>query len=455
MAGAITHTYRYPFTSSIEREPQGAQARLATSGAVHDSPYFFQGSLRQPRITAQALRTLSNVVGARYYIPPAMLARILREADPVVTCGGGLLRFEAFSACASAYARVDLTPDAYRGVVVAQGTTNVDFNAAFRAALAQIRDTENVGFAIGTDEVTLLRGADQIVERKVDLPVRWLKGFVEVQAYQTRLEPRFEVGRVESMRFLRSVPRNPDSHHVSWVVAQGTGLRLSQQEAPDGVRITGLKRLRLLEDLAPLASTLRVYGSPDSQASEWQLDLGPLRFSLTLSAETWRGFSGEGQVLSALTHEKRQEALEWIRSSLSWQAELHAASLAAVSGLEPAALHGALAALGSRGLVGYDVARGAYFHRELPFAMDLVEGMHPRLVAARALLERNAVRIVSKGSASIEAEVKGSDVVHRVRLLAAGPRCTCVWYAKHQGERGPCKHVLALQMLLEPSSENP
>jgi hypothetical protein len=136
-----------------------------------------------------------------------MLARILRECDPVVTSGGGLLRFEGFSACASAYARVDLEPDGYDGVVAGQGTTNVDFNAPFRAMLAQVRDDERVGFAIGREEVTLLRGADQVVERKVDLPVRWLKSFVEVQAYEARMHLRADLGKIEAVRFLRSLPR--------------------------------------------------------------------------------------------------------------------------------------------------------------------------------------------------------------------------------------------------------
>lgn len=29
----------------------------------------------------------------------------------------------------------------------------------------------------------------------------------------------------------------------------------------------------------------------------------------------------------------------------------------------------------------------------------------------------------------------------------AGTRCTCAFWLKHQGTRGPCKHVLAAQLL--------
>ncbi len=47
-----------------------------------------------------------------------------------------------------------------------------------------------------------------------------------------------------------------------------------------------------------------------------------------------------------------------------------------------------------------------------------------------------------------EALVQGTDVEHRVRIGPSGARCTCPWFSKHQGTRGPCKHVLAVQIVL-------
>src|SRR5262249_29270532 len=157
-------------------------------------PYFFEGRVLQPRTTAQLLTTLARVVSTRYYMPPNMVARILLERDPVVTAGAGMLRFEGFSACCSTYVRVDLTPDAYSGSVVGNGTTNVDFNPAMRASLARVRDVDRLGISVGPDEVAVRRGFENVVERKVALPLRWLKGFVEVQAYQSEMQPQFEVG---------------------------------------------------------------------------------------------------------------------------------------------------------------------------------------------------------------------------------------------------------------------
>jgi hypothetical protein len=46
-------------------------------------------------------------------------------------------------------------------------------------------------------------------------------------------------------------------------------------------------------------------------------------------------------------------------------------------------------------------------------------------------------------------EVAGTDVMHLVRLRADGDKCTCAWFSKHQGQRGPCKHILAARMLVD------
>jgi hypothetical protein len=270
-AAAIEHTYRYAFASELVEKDEGERLQLATSGGRSEFPYFFQGQLKHPRLTAQLLRTLSKVVASRFHIPAAMLQKILATRDPVVTSGGGLIRFEGFSACCSTYARVDVSPGGYDGVVVDQGTTNVDFNAQMRASLAQIRDDERVGLAVGTDEVALLRGVEQVVERKVKLPMRWLKGFVEVQAYQSRMERRAHLGKIETLRFLRSLPRSTMAKTVYWIIPAGHGLRLSQREGEHGLRVAGIERLRLLDDLAPLADGLTVFADSRGDASEWEL----------------------------------------------------------------------------------------------------------------------------------------------------------------------------------------
>jgi hypothetical protein len=102
----------------------------------------------------------------------------------------------------------------------------------------------------------------------------------------------------------------------------------------------------------------------------------------------------------------------------------------------------ALGQLGAAGRVGYDAAEGAYFHRELPYDAERLAAMHPRLRDARALVEAGGVRIEGES-----AYVRSGDAEHAVRRTPQGDRCTCPWYGKHKASRGPCKHILAVDMV--------
>jgi hypothetical protein len=421
---------------------------LATSGGAEEHPYFFQGRLTRQRRAADLLRGLAQIVQARFHVPAAMLTRILLLADPVITSSEDILRFEAFSACCSTYARVDLLPEALDGQLQERGTTNVDFNAALRAALARIRDGDKVELSVGAKSMNLTRNAESVIERKVALPLRWLKGFVEVQAYQARMRPRLEVSGAEAWRFFRSLPRDIVKQ-TCWVVPAGQGLRVSHCATKDGVAVGGMQRLRVLEDLARHARRLLVFAEEASQTSTWVLVLDEARFHLVLSPEVWRGFSGEGQALGDLTRVGGKTSLARVQASLKWQSRIEVSSLASRFSLSEEAVTAALSVLGTRGLVGFDVAEGKYYHRELPFDLSRVELLQPRLKDARKLLERQGVRIVRQDNDGIEALVAGTGVEHRVRISTDQARCTCPWFAKYRGGRGPCKHVLAVQILAE------
>lgn len=438
---APTHTYRYARPSELG----AGRVELATSGGgAVEQPFFFQGGLRWPRLSALLLRTVGRVARANFQPRAGLLAR-----DPVASCGAEMLRLESFSGCASTYARVDFSPESYTGIRTERGCTNVDFNAPFCAALAQVREDEALGLAVGRAEIALLRNADQFIERKVPLPARWLRAFVEVQCSQPRLEPRFHLGKVELLRFLRSLPRTTMARTSYAIEPSGRGLRLGQQQSSAGLRLAGLERLRLLDEVAPFADELRVAHDAVTGASEWTLHFGPLRLHLGLSPETWRGFSGEGQALHDLLSGEDAAAAESVRAAFAQEAQLTWPRLQLRTALEPERIRTALAALASRGLVGFDTAAQAYFHRELPFDLGKVAAAHPRLGAARALVAKGGIARRATPGGGVEADVPGSGVTHRVELGPARERCTCRWFAAHGATRGPCKHLLAVQLLNE------
>ncbi|HEY0355572.1 MAG TPA: SWIM zinc finger family protein, partial [Flavisolibacter sp.] len=99
--------------------------------------------------------------------------------------------------------------------------------------------------------------------------------------------------------------------------------------------------------------------------------------------------------------------------------------------------------LSAMGLLGYDVDENNFFYRQLPYKPERIMGLNPRLKEAGKLLEENKVEIVARNGDHIEARIKGSGVMHTVILDGELARCTCTWFARHQGERGHCKHILA------------
>ncbi len=387
------------------------------------------------------LGVLCDTVRTRFYQPldPLVL-------DPVVTSGGGMLRFEGFSSCCGVYARVDLPPESFDVDLRGKGTTNVDFNEPMRVALRRLADEESAGLRVGGQGVTLTKGEQQIIERKVKLSVRWIKGFCEVQAYQPRLVPQFEMTALEARELFRTLPKG-HSRHGSFLLKSGRVYRFSPREQPGAVRIEGADRIRILEPLLPTAKTVRVWYDTDSQASGWEIANDVSRYFALLSPELNRGFSGEGQMLERLAIGNWETALPQVADSLNWQSSIEPTDISVRAGVGEGEVEAALAVLGARGLTGFDVASGRYFHRVLPFDIEKVDQLQPRLKNARGLVEN--VQIILRDGEQVDAKVPGTEFEQFVRLRPDGNKCTCRWHSRYQGQRGPCKHILAVRMKVE------
>lgn len=448
VATADEQTYSYARPSELIFADGRADLTLATSGGLTTRgpaphPVFFDGFLGHPDQAAAALLTVAKVARTRFYTPPGMLAAILRAADPVVTSNVDRLRFESFSACCGVYARYDALPGSLAGTLIASGTTNVDVNPPLRDALARVGGLDPLHLQVGQDVVVSTLDA-QVTEKKVPLPERWLKGFAEVQLASATVRPVLEVSAAEARRFVRGLPRSASRKPV-WVVPAGRGLRLTTRPSPDGVSLSGLDRLKPLEPLLRFARSLRAYAAPhDDQGSTgvWELELDDARFVLALSPESSRGFSGEGRVLWDLADNDSADDADLVSTLLAFEPRIDVARLAAEAGLDEARVVRALGRLGAAGRVGFDAAEAAYFHRELPYDAARLAAMHPRLRDATTLVEAGAVRLDGD-----VAHVRSGDTEHVVRSTSDGQRCTCPWFGKHKASRGPCKHVLAADLV--------
>ncbi|MDP9073694.1 MAG: SWIM zinc finger family protein, partial [Actinomycetota bacterium] len=220
--------YSYLGGSTITKGASCEAIDLATSGGAERHPFFFSGFLARPGVSAPMLLSVAKVAATRFYTPTAVRDALIRAADPVVTADGVRLRFESFSACNGVYARADLFGESLvDGGFVAGGTTNVDFGSAMRDALASIGDGDAAHLAVGADEVSVATLRRSVVEKRVRLPQRWLRGFAEVQVVQVAMLPRFELDGAQTKRFLSMVAR-ARRRGQWWATATTEGLALSE-----------------------------------------------------------------------------------------------------------------------------------------------------------------------------------------------------------------------------------
>lgn len=436
-------TYSYAFPSALQATAQGDELFLAQYSEVQKkwSPCFFWGQLTDPYTTARCLITLSNVVKSSFSLSPFQLALL---KDPIVTAGNEKIRFEGFSHCAGVYARVDVLPGGHDGEFIDSGTTNVDFNQPMISALSRIRKAEKVLLSVGKKDVALHSGAGKVVERKVPLPVKWIKGLTTVQLFLAQTEALHTFNRIQAMQLFQTVPAGkPKTDH--YLIMRGGRPQFSPVKSVAALCVGGVHRLKLLEPLLAHADTLKVFAHPAMQSTTWQLYFGSLRFSLSLSRDSWRGFSGEGAALEDLLEDIPQTWVDRVDKYGYANGAFNPALFAVEEGLDLQKLQNITSRLSAMGLLGYDVDENSFFYRQLPYKLNRILSLNPRLKDAEKLLEENKVEIIVQTDNRIEARVEGSDVKHTVVIEDDRSRCTCTWYARNQGERGVCKHILAVK----------
>lgn len=441
-------SYRYLRPSALGGA-SGHDLELATfTPTLAEPPVFFSGFARRAEVLAAGLLVVARVARTRFYVPPSMTAAAIRAADPVVTSDGERLRFESLSVCCGVYARLDLLPDGIDGELLGHGTTNVDVNTPLRDALGRVRPGDPMRLDVGHDQLRVTTLDGEVVERKVPLPARWLRSLAEVAQMSSTLVLRFTLDPAEARRVVLGLPGR-QTRGGMWLSTAGRSARLTARPHGAAVYVSGPERIT--DPLAPalrFAARVTAYGQPADAArpagSAWVVDLPGARLTLALSPAIDRAFSGEGGVLGALATDEALVDAEVVSDTL---ARTHCATtteLAADCGVSSRRVGLALGVLGAAGKVGHDLVGGTYFARDLPFEPAALADMHPRLAAARALVDGGAVSLVDGG-----AIVDSGDTRYQLRRTGTGWRCSCPWDVAHQGRRGPCKHAIAASMTQE------
>jgi hypothetical protein len=260
------------------------------------------------------------------------------------------------------------------------------------------------------------------------------------------MQPAFTLKGTQAQAFIASLPPATGKNQAGWLTPLPTGARLMPRPSPGAVFISGLHRLsalkRVMTNLAALTFYMPASGEPGPSMLE--ADLPCARLTLSLTAEAWQGYSGEGALLASLAEQEALEDADAAHSVLGFDAMVDEGQIARKWHMGTERMQAALALLAVSGKLGFDAHDRAWFHRELPDDPDRMLKDNPRLTAARKLVD------AVETAGDKEWTVHSNDTDYRVYYDPAkdtgAAKCTCTWYLNHQNRRGPCKHILAVQL---------
>jgi hypothetical protein len=246
------------------------------------------------------------------------------------------------------------------------------------------------------------------------------------------------------VQLLSALPRATPPGPIIYLLPHGHRWLVSQRFVPGSVTLAGASRLRGVERSLRFATRLSVYAAATG-ASAWVFDLPAARLTLAISPDPYRGFSGEGGLLDLLVHPGAEGVGLHLIGLIGWDSTVDPGDLSERTGLPPAEIAAGLAWLAACGRLGYDLSEQAWFHRDLPVEAAKVLRRNPRLVSAEKLAATGGVAVTTGGW-----QVRGqSQAGYRVNEQL---RCSCRWEERHEGSRGPCKHILAVLMLNQPAA---
>lgn len=400
--------------------------------------------------------------------------------DPVLTVHPDEVSIEVFSRDESAYARLAFSNDLFADREAAHGTAFVDLSPQVIEQIDRLR----VYAPVELDAGAAGRGAARPVERALEVPATWLRGFLQVQSAATLPAVSCELSPIDLYNLLfvlrtRKAKKPPRGLRFELVPGSAPRILLEPWEIlleghgppydgpPRVVRTFGRQRLLALSRLLPHVRRARAELRGPGMPVFWVLDLG--RATLTVALTGWtdsrwasagsfdalmpRGDAAEGAALSALA--ARQLAL------LEERGPLPLSALAAGASAERARAALRLACL--RGQVIYDVARRVYRPRALfaePVDEREIRYSSPREAAAHRLLDApGAVRLTKVHEIAGEGVEIHGEIADREAHRGFSPRftmdlegrvsdawCSCPTYRRSALREGPCEHMIALRV---------
>ncbi len=402
--------------------------------------------------------------------------------DPVVSVTEDAVSFEVFSKDEGTWAQLSIARTAIESEGAwTRGTTNIDFSDALFDGVQRVRSYRPMKLSIGPDAVGLSAGGDEVVEKRVQLPDSWLRGFLQVQSSATLTRAVVHLSAIDTYNLIRHLRLNADKKkqgravRVELVPGECPRLVLEPWETvvqasqpysgrkPEVVKIWGRRRWSLARRLMPFveSSELHVIGS--GLPSFLVLRAGDVTLTLGLTGFTAANWSKTLQFDTLLPRPSKDQ--DKLQKAVLKHLKKESASLEALVKATKSDAAGVLAALQAacqNGLVMVDLAAGCYHLRPL-----LVEEADPERLRYRSDAERLAWDLVAAKAVKLTKEELshgvGTSLVATVAVAAdkreyrtsftlddegrvRGAQCTCHHFRTHGLKEGPCSHLLALRL---------
>ncbi len=392
--------------------------------------------------------------------------------DPIVSVQEKSTFFEAFSLDESTYVLVELPhTELLDRDGLRRGTTNIDFGLHLEREFERVRTYRPLTLTVGQHEVGIATEVSQAVEKKIDLPESWIQGLVQVAAAQTlrateiELHPMFvgqiiaKLGSIREKTGPRSLKFKLSPGEPVKVVIEPWGFELvdysSTYMGKDAVeiRIWGRRRLSLLANLLPHASTVNVNFLGDGMPSFWSVVTGDITTTFGFSGWNSLDWSKKMQFSALLPGQKFDQAvLDQALDLLIQSQTLDSDTVSGRLNISPAEAKTLLQTLAFHGKAMFLPSENIFVYREL------VPGWQPDPKAG--IEERRGIELANKKeyftnlnntienaefvlSGSTEDDLKV--VIRRdsdSRIVFA--QCTCSYFSYNQMRLGPCRHIVAI-----------
>ncbi len=406
--------------------------------------------------------------------------------DPVVSVHPDVVLFEVFSQDESSYGRVTVPTESLDTFGETRyGTTNIDYSRALADEIRRIRSYRPAFLEIGAEGVSVATGAGSALEKKIDLPPTWVRGFLQVQSASafgavdlelsaatlaevlSVLRRHREKESPRSLRFAIAPGEKPKITIEPWNIVVQEAVHVYTGDYRGEIRLWGRRRLLVVEDLLPHADRVQVRLLGGGMPSYWTITQKGMRFDLGLSGWTKNDWAQAARFdLLAATSDATPEQIAQVENVLAEYLTLAPSQLAQRMRIPQDAATNILQKCCARGQAMYDHVTGVYRWRPLlTFPIQLPEtDQDKRMAQAKRIVDAKGVTWTEKPAPpSRPARIRCEAMVRQdarsrkeqavtLEIDADGrvqyAQCDCSFFRRDKLRKGPCPHILAASVIV-------